>query len=398
MGYFPHAYCKTLIANNALPILTGDGDATVPAPNGTTKGPAILAGQLGIINANGNVVQDVSLVPTYANCQMFYIAQGSHYASDKLGPHHGGYQETVKTKGINPKYVSEFYKVESQEPLNAVLTVDSGVDCDTIACDTTYYLRVDVKGSPALRLLTHNGYITAPAFSGCCDDSNSNIDPAVIHSGWAEYINDDARLVGFIRATAYYDVNATVAATATAAAAADITASATVDVEIGDRVVFDLDAAPVSGGASSLEGYTLTVDSVSANTIFSVGMTLTGTNVVAGTKIIRLISGDGGATSEFEVDIYNGTATAVVTGEVTVTAYVDTAAATNISLIAAANAYAASTTAITSVFTSTATALVIWRAIDADTYVPLVGAAADTNRAMIELVGAYVDTKFGLFF
>jgi hypothetical protein len=35
-------------------------------------------------------------------------------------------------------------------------------------CGETYYLRVDIKGSPALRFLNHNAYYTAEAYTGCC--------------------------------------------------------------------------------------------------------------------------------------------------------------------------------------------------------------------------------------
>ena len=36
-------------------------------------------------------------------------------------------------------------------------------------CDETYYLRIDIKGSPALRFLNHNAYYTLDAYTGCCD-------------------------------------------------------------------------------------------------------------------------------------------------------------------------------------------------------------------------------------
>ena len=40
--------------------------------------------------------------------------------------------------------------------------------CKEFLCGETYSLRVDIKGSPALRLLNHNAYLIADAYTGCC--------------------------------------------------------------------------------------------------------------------------------------------------------------------------------------------------------------------------------------
>lgn len=393
MAYFPHAYCKTLIANAAVPILDGDGDASVAAPNGSDLTLALAAGQLGIVNANGNIVQDLNATPTYANCQMFYLAQGSHYLSDKLGPHHGGYQETVKSKGINPKYVSEFYKVESSVAHNAVVEVCSGIDCTSIACDTTYYLRVDVKGSPALRHLTHNGYITAPGYSGCCDDSDSNIDPAVVHLGWADYINDDPRIAAFINASALVNINKTAAeaGTMTAAQAFTFTSALPTGLAVGDKLEFTPSTAS-SATTSSIAGYVFTVGTAT-NTVFSAGQVITGTGVAAGTKIVSLLTGGGGTGSTFLVDISQTVASATISSTDPIIAFVKTAA-NPAALYAATNIYTSSATDI-DVITTTSVTPKVWKVVDSDTYVPLTGAAADVNETCIQLVAAYVDTKFG---
>lgn len=385
MAYFPHAYCKTLLGSDEEPVLDGTP--------GTTLTTALAPGQLGIVNSKDNTVQDLDATPTYADVNMFYIAQGSFYQNDKLGPHHGGYQETVKTKGINPKYVSKLYKTVSANALNSIVQIDVAEDCEDIACDTTYYLRIDAKGSPALRLLTHNSYVTAPAFSGCCDNSDSNIDPCVIVLGWADYINDHEPMSPFVQATAYTDVNHVLANTATAAAADDITIGGAIPHAIGDRIVWELDAA-ATATVGAVDGYTFTATTVTD--IFTVGMPLTGTNIVPGTKIVKLVSGDGGSGSVFEVDIFNPIAsTGTVTGGTTATAYADNAGGTTISLEAAETLATTSGTSITSTFTSTATALTVWRALDSSTFLPSVGAAADVNNCMLELVSAYVDTQFG---
>lgn len=48
--------------------------------------------------------------------------------------------------------------------------VAAGDCCKEFLCGETYYLRVDIKGSPALRFLNHNAYYTAEAYTGCCPD------------------------------------------------------------------------------------------------------------------------------------------------------------------------------------------------------------------------------------
>jgi hypothetical protein len=385
MAYFPHAYCKTLLGSASTPVVGTGSELTT----------SLLAGEIGIVDSKTHLLADVATPPSDA--PMFYLAQGSFYQSDKLGPHHGGYQETVKSKGINPKYVSKLYKVTSANAINEVVTVEFADDCVDIACESNYYLRVDAKGSPALRHLTHNAYVNAPAYSGCCVGTD-NIDPAVIALEWADYINDHAPINPFVQATAWRDYNYSDALnrTVTAAGAAALTKSGALTHAAGDRVEFDLAAPAVSSGSSLLEGYTLTVDTiVGTNDIFSVGMVVTGANVVAGTKLVRLVSGDGGAGSVFEVDTFNPVATATtITGATNVTAYASNSGTGTISLFAAADMYSASTTPITSLMDVTASALKIWSPLDSDTYVPALAAAADVNRVKLELVSAYVDTNF----
>jgi hypothetical protein len=224
------------------------------------------------------------------NCCNIYVAGSAIYANDKIGPFAGGYTETNKSKMINPRYVQQFYKVDSCEPQNEVvhvgstfwtagggvltasittpgvgyansataklvtttttlgtgtgltlfITVAAGVPtvagiaslgkgyevgdtvtianwdgtapgtlaiytigsvnaagtnyvvapgecCKEFLCGETYYLRVDIKGSPALRFLNHNAYYTAEAYTGCCTDpiAPSAVDSTEVMILWA---------------------------------------------------------------------------------------------------------------------------------------------------------------------------------------------------------------------
>jgi hypothetical protein len=238
--------------------------------------------------------QNVTITPD--SCCNVYIAGSAIYENDKIGPLAGGYQETNKSKMINPKYVSRFYQVDPCSPQNNVIHVGStywtagggalttgaivpgtgyaatgittvtggtgegmvvsfvagGGTVDSVAiinpgkgytagdivtlvgpnnnatvvistvtdahpqtgcggtyecckeflCGETYYLRLDVKGSPALRFLNHNAYATVDAYTGCC--APDAIAPTVVDSttvmiAWANAIVNNPIVSPFIQ-------------------------------------------------------------------------------------------------------------------------------------------------------------------------------------------------------
>ena len=290
MAYFNHAFQKTFLAtgnsydSDTLADPVTGGSYTIKSDYGyltTSAVPTYMlnvmsqgqktfpyssptdlstwtSGYVGIFDPKTNL----SIAPE--NCCNIYIAGSAIYNNDKIGPFHGGYTETNKSKMINPKYVQNFYRVDPCTPQNMVLhvgstywtagggvtsvdtlvagtgyangtyviavsggtgtgasleivvtggTVDSAtvvspgkgysvndtltllgggnnatvdvatvtsanVDsltgsggascCHEFLCGETYYLRVDIKGSPALRFLNHNAYYNAEAYTGCC--------------------------------------------------------------------------------------------------------------------------------------------------------------------------------------------------------------------------------------
>jgi hypothetical protein len=221
------------------------------------------------------------------DCCSIYFAGSAIYANDKIGPFAGGYQETNKSKMVNPKYVSRFYRADACLPSNNVINIgrtpytsdralslaitNDGVDlvngvytdiplvdttaptgsgliatitvsnnevsfvqitnggtgwvtgdivttsaelipytdgtgtqptftvtagvgadcCKEFLCGETYTLRVDIKGSPALRYLNHNAYILADYYTGCCPTgaiAPTPVDSTLVMIGWAERI------------------------------------------------------------------------------------------------------------------------------------------------------------------------------------------------------------------
>jgi len=283
MAYFNHAFKKAFLATGGTQIgtvITYPNGSTTTATTSegylTTQGlptyalnqlsanaaSATTDGYIGWFDPKLNVSVDINN-EGFAPCCNLYLAGSAIYSNDKIGPLTGGYQETNKSKMVNPKYVSRFYSVEPCTPQNNIIhvgstywtagggvlsqtilvngsgyaligvttttggtgeglvvsfTADGGGNVLTVAvlnpgkgytagdvvtlvgggndatltintvtaahaqegcgispdcckeylCGETYSLRLDVKGSPALRFLNHNAYNTVDAYTGCC--------------------------------------------------------------------------------------------------------------------------------------------------------------------------------------------------------------------------------------
>lgn len=196
MAYFNHAFQKVFWAgsagyinnagNNSVNLLSTYGTGAVTFADQSTAGwPSVTAASAAVTAG-----QPLTLLAT------------SLYQNDKVGPFHGGYQETTKSKTINPKYISRFYRVDSALPQTHIIGVgatpnldlagDDAVCCPTFYCNETYNLRFDLKGSPTLRMLNHNYYQVASAYTGCCDGPTPEVvDPAVVMTEWIKYIVAD---------------------------------------------------------------------------------------------------------------------------------------------------------------------------------------------------------------
>jgi hypothetical protein len=185
--YFNHAFRKTLLA---APTSAG-GSTLLAATSGATS--ALTAGQLGIYDQNFSVI-DYSGAGTV---KPFYLVQGSYYKttgySDKIGAH-GGYQESVKSKMINPKYISRIFWVQAKTAQQQVTQIFSTPTASGgnvgLTADTTYRLRIDVKGSPALRFLSHNIYRVLDSYTGPANATNPTYvkDPIATLLDWKEQI------------------------------------------------------------------------------------------------------------------------------------------------------------------------------------------------------------------
>jgi hypothetical protein len=206
MAYFNHAFQKMFLGtkteNPAVNIDNGflfDDEGTATSTLYDTYGTGVF----GFADQNNGWTLVDSGSTAVVTGKPLTLVSTALYQHDKVGKFHGGYQETNKSKMINPKYVSRFYRVDPCAPTQHIVhigktpyTIDQETAncCHDFYCDETYYLRLDVKGSPVLRYLTRNAYWTADYYTGCCppDDCNpttceqkQKVDPTYVMIGWA---------------------------------------------------------------------------------------------------------------------------------------------------------------------------------------------------------------------
>ena len=234
MAYFNHAFHKVFLGTGTdstpnLPFnvstdggfitdVAGITTADLTGPNvPSPQSPYYTGGYFGIFDAKTYTVFNTS----GAGCCPFIIAGTPIMTNDKIGPYAGGYRESNKSKMINPKYIRQFYYVEPCTPQQSVISIGTtpgtlagnATACDALAqgdisvnnfqggttcnhccfqflCGETYYLRIDVKGSPALRFLNHQAYQTVSAYTGCCSGpAPTVVDPTTVYVQWAQAVH-----------------------------------------------------------------------------------------------------------------------------------------------------------------------------------------------------------------
>lgn len=217
MSYFNHAFNKAFFGVGA------------PITSGATG--ALQTGEYGFANPKTWNMVDAG---TVANGQPLYFVAGSLRNVDQIGPFAGGYTESVKSKLINPKYVTRAYRVDETDPQNMQISVGSNLIavptsgetpegwCNLnsgsvvnreFVCNSTYNLRVDIKGSPVLRFLTRNTYYTAAAYTGCCpegvDGIGSYVNPLLVYVQWAYQLLNSPLISPFIKVDITYTTDYT---------------------------------------------------------------------------------------------------------------------------------------------------------------------------------------------
>ena len=224
MAYFNHAFNK--VFNGQAPAV-GATPAIINGfiPTVGTLSNAMTKGQFGFINPKdwGAGTVAAAVAGTAATACPLVLVAGSLYQNDKIGPFHGGYQESAKSKIINPKYVTAFYGVPPRDPQQMTIAVGvtpftnpegtPDADCQKdFICGNNYYLRVDLKGSPELRFLSRNSYYTAMAYTGCCPtltegEAAPPVDPTTVYIAWAKSLMESPLMAPFISITIYNTLN-----------------------------------------------------------------------------------------------------------------------------------------------------------------------------------------------
>ena len=207
MAYFNHAFNKTFV---------GTTTASGVTPGYTTSGISattdLKKGQFAFFDPTSWSRVDIS----NGKCCPVVLVAGSIHPNDKIGPYHGGYSETVKSKTINPKYISRVYRVEPCDPQQAQIVVGAtnfdyeGTCAKQFLCGETYSLRLDIKGSPALRFLTRNSYYTSGAYTGCCPaDSIAPVavNPLIVYAKWAYDFLNSPLISPFIHVAVTYSTD-----------------------------------------------------------------------------------------------------------------------------------------------------------------------------------------------
>lgn len=232
MAYFNHAFTKMFLGTQVT------GASPLNPNTNLTNGFITVAGiptsVLGDVNtgvANNNygpgsyglfdakTYLSVSAMTVESSCCPLILASASLMSNDKIGPFHGGYKESNKSKLINPKFVRRFYRVDSCVPEQAVISIGytpetaaGGLDpnnfqggtteancCYEFLCGETYYLRIDIKGSPTLRYLNHQAYQTLSAYTGCCSGPTPTlVDSTLVMIEWAKALVINQYLTPFV--------------------------------------------------------------------------------------------------------------------------------------------------------------------------------------------------------
>jgi hypothetical protein len=221
MAYFNHAYNKTFVATLATQASSSPG--TPGGVAGVTDGIlsevdihvsnlkdianySLGPGVTGLFDAKTNL--SVTSAEIAAGCCPFYLGAAAIKLNDKQGPFHGGYQESHKSKLINPKYIRKLWSVDGNVATVAFLEIggtavnvaENAACAKEFLCGESYWLRIEVKGTSALRFANHNLYQTLQADGGCCDDPANPVavDPATIYLQWATQIAENSFFADFI--------------------------------------------------------------------------------------------------------------------------------------------------------------------------------------------------------
>jgi hypothetical protein len=170
------------------------GAITTPGTNYTNTATAITVGTTTATGTGSGLLLSITVaanVPTVVDI----IAPGKGYA---VG-------DTVTIKDTDGGAGDAVYTISASGVTAAHPQTGCGATyecCKEFLCGETYSLRLDVKGSPALRFLNHNAYATVDAYTGCCPDgaiAPTAVDSTIVMIAWANAIVNNPIVSPFIQ-------------------------------------------------------------------------------------------------------------------------------------------------------------------------------------------------------
>jgi hypothetical protein len=225
MAYDLHAYGKVFVgtqltANNANTnledgfVVTSGLGTEILNQTSATVNSNYGTGTFGMFNSKTYKSVVAADVAADACCPLI-LASASLYANDSISPFIGGIKETNKSKYINPRLVDHFYRVDPCVGSQAIVHVGTtnytsslspgNSDCSfEFLCGETYYLKIDLKGSPVLRFLNRQGYLQVEGYTGCCSGIVPEpVDSTLVMISWANGIVQSPLLSPFVSPIVY---------------------------------------------------------------------------------------------------------------------------------------------------------------------------------------------------
>jgi hypothetical protein len=188
---FPYSFRKAYLAKT-----TGTAPNLYIAAQTTGTTESLTAGVIGFCTAPNGIEGNLTSGNTTTTLKMVV---GSWHNVDKIAPFYGGLKAPYYSKAIDPRRVTRFIKSKAQAAQQQIVSIgwdqSSGSTVGPVFyCGESYMLRLDLIGSPALRLLNHQLYVTLPAYGGCCSTDCSSgctatvVDPACIMLQWNDFM------------------------------------------------------------------------------------------------------------------------------------------------------------------------------------------------------------------
>lgn len=186
MAYFSHAFKKVFVSPN------GGNDPELRLEE-------LSAGMFGFFDAKTWAPIDVANATIDEHPQVVFAMANPYHSdgADKQGVH-GGFTESIKSQVIEAHSIHRFWKIKprSGRPHVVVLGWGGGEDYSlspTFYCGQTYWLRLDLKGSAALRFLGRNSYRYYSVSTPCCPDPlhPTLLDPVTVMLEFAKQIRED---------------------------------------------------------------------------------------------------------------------------------------------------------------------------------------------------------------